>query len=52
VTKGGFYGHVAERNALLGEMLDAWERMNTEEVIERVEREGGDPRPVCAGPAR
>jgi len=42
VTKGGFYGHFADRNALLAEMLDAWERMSTEEVIERVEREGGD----------
>jgi hypothetical protein len=25
VTKGGFYGHFADRNALLGEMLDAWD---------------------------
>jgi hypothetical protein len=24
-------------------MLDTWERTSTEEVIERVEREGGDP---------
>lgn len=42
VTKGGFYGHFADRNALLEEMLDTWERGSTEEVIERVEREGGD----------
>ncbi len=42
VTKGGFYGHFADRNALLEEMLDTWERASTEEVIERVEREGGD----------
>ncbi|HEY2205181.1 MAG TPA: helix-turn-helix domain-containing protein [Pseudonocardia sp.] len=42
VTKGGFYGHFADRGALLAEMLDAWERMSTEEVIERVESEGGD----------
>ena len=44
VTKGGFYGQFADRNALLGEMLDAWERMSTDEVIERVERRGGDVR--------
>ena len=44
VTKGGFYGHFSDRSALLAEMLDAWERMSTREVIERVEREGGDAR--------
>ena len=44
VTKGGFYGHFADRNALLGEMLDSWERMSTDEVLERVERHGGDVR--------
>ena len=44
VTKGGFYGHFADRNALLEEMLDAWERMSTDEVVERVERQGGDVR--------
>jgi AcrR family transcriptional regulator len=43
VTRGGFYWHFDDRNALLGEMLDTWERRSTEEVIERVEREGGDP---------
>jgi AcrR family transcriptional regulator len=44
VTKGGFYGHFADRNALLDEMLGAWERMSTDEVLERVERHGGDVR--------
>ena len=44
VTKGGFYGHFADRTALLGEMLDTWERMSTDEVLERVERTGGDVR--------
>ncbi len=43
VTKGGFYWHFADRNELLVEMLDTWERRSTDEVIERVEREGGDP---------
>ena len=44
VTKGGFYWHFEDRRALLDEMLDAWERASTEEVIERVEGEGGDAR--------
>ncbi len=44
VTKGGFYGYFADRNALLEAMLDTWERESTDEVIERVEREGGDPK--------
>ncbi|MFB4320112.1 TetR/AcrR family transcriptional regulator [Actinomadura sp. 21ATH] len=42
VTKGGFYGYFADRDALLEAMLDAWERESTDEVIEQVEREGGD----------
>ena len=42
VTKGGFYGYFPDRRALLEEMLDTWERRSTAEVIERVEREGGD----------
>jgi AcrR family transcriptional regulator len=44
VTRGGFYWHFDDRRALLEEMLDAWERRSTDEVIERVEREGGDAR--------
>lgn len=44
VTKGGFYGHFADRNALLEEMLDTWERRSTEEAAERAERHGGDVR--------
>jgi AcrR family transcriptional regulator len=44
VTKGGFYGSFADRDALLEAMLDTWERESTDEVLERVEREGGDPR--------
>jgi AcrR family transcriptional regulator len=42
VTKGGFYGYFDDRGALLEEMLDAWERMSVDEVIERVEADGGD----------
>lgn len=44
VTKGGFYGHFADRGALIEEMLGTWERMSTDELFERVEREGGDAR--------
>jgi AcrR family transcriptional regulator len=44
VTKGGFYGFFADREALLQAMLDAWERESTDEVLDRIEREGGDPR--------
>ncbi len=44
VTKGGFYGYFDDRAALLEEILDAWERTMVDEVIERLEREGGEPR--------
>jgi AcrR family transcriptional regulator len=44
VTKGGFYGFFADRDALLTAMLDTWERESTDEVIDRIEREGGDPK--------
>ncbi|HEX8074503.1 MAG TPA: helix-turn-helix domain-containing protein [Thermoleophilaceae bacterium] len=44
VTKGGFYWHFDHRRALLEEMLDTWERTSIDEVIERVEGEGGDAR--------
>ncbi|RFU88166.1 TetR/AcrR family transcriptional regulator [Streptomyces triticagri] len=44
VSKGGFYGYFRNREALLTEMLDAWEREVTEGVIEQVERGAGDER--------
>jgi AcrR family transcriptional regulator len=44
VTKGGFYWHFDDRRALLEEMLDAWERMSVDEVVERIEAAGGDAR--------
>ena len=42
VTKGGFYGYFDDRRALLNEMLDAWERISVDEVIDRVEGGGGN----------
>jgi AcrR family transcriptional regulator len=44
VTKGGFYWHFDGRGALLGEMLDTWERESVDEVIERVDAGGGNAR--------
>ena len=42
VSKGGFYGHFQDRKALLDAMLDTWERRTTDDVLARIEREGGD----------
>ncbi|MCX5403804.1 TetR/AcrR family transcriptional regulator [Streptomyces sp. NBC_00335] len=44
VSKGGFYGYFGNRDTLLTEMLDTWEREAAEAVIEQVEGAGGDPR--------
>jgi AcrR family transcriptional regulator len=44
VSKGGFYWHFADRQALLQEMLDAWERTGTEDIIARVQSQPGDAR--------
>ena len=44
VTKGGFYWHFGDRSALLDEVLDAWERLLVDEVIQRIEAKGGDAR--------
>ncbi len=44
VSKGGFYWHFDDRQALLEEMLDTWERTWVDEVIETVEAEDGDAR--------
>ena len=42
VTKGGFYGYFADRDALLTEMLNTWERESTDDVFARIKKEGGD----------
>ncbi|MFI9559336.1 TetR/AcrR family transcriptional regulator [Nonomuraea endophytica] len=44
VTKGGFYGYFAGRDALLEAMLDTWEREATDQVLEQIDAEGGDAR--------
>jgi AcrR family transcriptional regulator len=44
VSKGGFYWHFDDRQSLLEEMLDAWERTGVDEVIETVEAEEEDAR--------
>jgi AcrR family transcriptional regulator len=44
VTRGGFYWHFDDRRALLEEILETWERTGVDQVIERVESEGGDAR--------
>jgi AcrR family transcriptional regulator len=44
VTKGSFYWHFDDRGALLEELLDTWEHTLVDEVIERLEAEGGDAR--------
>lgn len=44
VTKGGFYWHFDGRDALLAEMLDQWERVMVDQVIDEIEGGGGDAR--------
>ena len=44
VTKGGFYWHFADRQALLEEVLDSWERRVIDDIIEHIDRSGGDAR--------
>ncbi|WP_329621206.1 TetR/AcrR family transcriptional regulator [Streptomyces sp. NBC_01255] len=48
VSKGGFYGYFANRDALLAEMLDTWEREVADAVIERIESGGGEGRAKLA----
>jgi AcrR family transcriptional regulator len=44
VTKGGFYWHFADRQALLDELLDTWERRGVDDVIAVVDADAGDAR--------
>lgn len=44
VSRGGFYHQFGDRQGLLDAILDAWEVRSTDEVLDRVELEGGDAR--------
>lgn len=44
VSKGGFYWHFTDRQALLEEMLDSWEKAGTDDVITLVDSRSTDPR--------
>lgn len=44
VSKGGFYWHFEDREALLAETFDAWERAMIDDVIVTVEGASEDPR--------
>ena len=44
VTKGSFYWHFADRDALLAAILDAWRDRATNDIITLVESLGGDAR--------
>ncbi|HEY4278592.1 MAG TPA: helix-turn-helix domain-containing protein [Conexibacter sp.] len=44
VTRGGFYWHFDNRQSLLDEMLDTWQRRGLETVIEQVDADRGDAR--------
>ena len=44
VTRGGFYWHFENRGVFLDALLDAWEHRSTDDVLDRVEAEGGDAR--------
>jgi AcrR family transcriptional regulator len=42
VTRGGFYHHFTSRAAFLEALLESWEHRSTDDVLDRVEAEGGD----------
>jgi AcrR family transcriptional regulator len=44
VSKGGFYWHFTDRQALLEEVLDAWEKAATGDIVARVDSQPADPR--------
>lgn len=44
VSKGGFYWHFSDRQALLEEALETWEKAGTEDVIALVESRAAGPR--------
>lgn len=48
VTKGSFYWHFKDRNALLEALLEAWQSRATTAIIDAVEAKGGDARTKLA----
>jgi len=57
VTKGSFYWHFDDLDALLVAIFEAWEQDGTQRIIEAVEHEGGSPEmrlkrlwTICSGP--
>lgn len=44
VSRGGFYHQFGSRAEFLDGLLDSWELRSTDEVLQRVEREGGNAR--------
>lgn len=48
VTKGSFYWHFADRNALLDALLVSWTDLQTSSVIDNVESRGGDASEILA----
>lgn len=44
VSKGGFYGEFADRNALIERVLDTWEQAVVDDVISLIENTDDDPR--------
>ena len=49
VTKGGFYWHFADREALLAAVLDSWSRGRIEAIGRQAEEAGGDARQRLLG---
>jgi AcrR family transcriptional regulator len=57
VTKGSFYWHFEDLDALLVAIFEAWEQNGTQRIIDLVEREGGTAEAkmrhlwaICSGP--
>jgi AcrR family transcriptional regulator len=44
VTRGGFYHHFESRAVFLDGLLETWEHRSTDEVLDRVEADGGGAR--------
>lgn len=44
VTRGSFYWHFRDRDDLLRRMLERWRHAATEQIIDRFDRQRGDPR--------